>query len=220
MRKKFLASLSPNFLVFFEWCEEYLRINNKKLTIVNKKYITFDGGKCSGWCDGEEIVIAARSALFEETFVHEFAHMQQAIENDPCWDTDDKFWDDLKDDKLSINSWDSLFGIIALEHNCESRALKLSKKWNLFDNEIYAQRANLYLHFYHYVFLSKRWNSSSGLYQFADLIDRMPTKLVKLNSMRKIDMDIMQSFNKNFNHKKSKKTIPIPATLSKCKFLM
>lgn len=205
-KKSLLKKCSPNFVLFFEWAEEYMRKHNKKIIVVDAKKIQFDGGWCGGWCDGDEIAIAGRSALFEETFVHEFAHMMQAIEKSPIWKKEFKFWDDLEKDNVTSLSWPRVLEIIELERDCEKRAIALSKKWDLFDNKIYAQRANVYLYFYQYIFMRGKWMDSTSLYASSYLSDSMPEQIVSMKKLSQIDIDLMQIYEKQIGKgKKNKK---------------
>lgn len=188
--------------------------HGKKLTVAKKKNIIFDSGKCSGWCDGQEIMIAGKNPLFEETFVHEFSHLTQAIELSPLWRNDYRFWDDLDAGKLDVDSWDSIMDIILLERDCERRAIKFSKKWDLFDNHIYAQRANLYLFYYHYVYLKGEWFPSTNLYSYPPLLQMMPRQLVSISEFKTINMNMMKLYDLAHD-KKERKILPKPATLSR-----
>jgi hypothetical protein len=192
----FLKGRRKNFQNFFLWSIKYLDRHNKKLTISNTKKVIADGMPCSGWCDGIEIVIAVKNPKFEQVYVHEFAHMQQAVEEAECWKDCDKFWNDLQKQKLSLDSWACALDIIKLERDCERRALLLNKKYNLFDPEKYAQEANLYLYYYHYVFVKRKWKyGMNKLYQ-SKLCDKMPKKLLPNSHFSTIDMDIMLEFDK------------------------
>jgi hypothetical protein len=215
-RKSFLKKCSKNFVPFFEWVEDYCRQHGKKITIVNSSKINFFGGACSGWCDGNEIALAARGPLFEETFVHEFSHLTQAVEEIELWKEDFSFWTDLQKGRIAADSYFSVLEIIALERDCEARSLAFSKKWNLFDNKIYAQRANTYLYYYQYVFLSRFWSNSAGIYCNPELISSMPEKLLPMKEFLKIDMERMMAFELSLGKgSKLKKILPKPATLSK-----
>lgn len=215
-RKSLLKKCSKNFVPFFEWAEDYCRKHNKKITIADSAKIKFAGGACGGWCDGNEIAIAGRGLLFEETFVHEFAHLTQAVEESKLWKEEFSFWEELEKGKVSAASYLSLLEIIALERDCEKRSIALSKKWNLFDNKIYAQRANVYLYFYQYVFTNRFWGSSGGIYCSPDLIKSMPEKLVPMKEFLKIDMERMLVFDLSLGKGSLKKKIlPKPATLSR-----
>lgn len=192
---------SKNFPAFFEWAEKYLEKHGKTLTVHNGRNVKFDSGLCVGWCDGEEISIALKNPKAEEVFVHEFSHMMQAIEGSPLWKDGYSFWTSLKKGKLEIQDWPKLMEVIALEHDCETRALKLSKKWNLFNNKKYAQAANSYLYYYQYVFLRKKWFNSTCIYK-PNVLDFMPNTLNPLESFNYIDMRMMDAFDEVLNKKR------------------
>lgn len=197
----FLKGRRKTFQDFFLWTEKYLKRNNKKLIISNTKTVSLDGLPCSGWCDGEQIVIASKNRMFEKVYVHEFSHMMQAVQEAECWKDCNKFWNDLAKKKLSLNSWESTLDVIKLERDCERRALALGKKYNLFDLEKYAQEANLYLYYYQYVFIKRKWlYSMNKLYKSA-LLKKMPKKLLPNKHFSIINMDMMLEFDR-LTHKK------------------
>lgn len=197
---KQLESCSPNFRKFFNSATKYLEKHGKNVVIVNSRTITQDGVKCGGWCDGDEIVVAWKHHLFEEVFVHEFSHMQQAVENSPYWKDTSLFWRHLEKDRIAINSWDSVLDIIALERDCEKRAVTHSKRWKLFDNEEYSKSANLYLHYYQYVFLKRKWLNSTRIYNPL-LLQAMPDKIRPLADFKHLDMNLMSLFDKCLDKK-------------------
>lgn len=195
MSPKLLETCSPNFQSFFKWSQDYLKQHGKLCKISNAKSVKSGDGKCGGWCNEDEIRVAFKNPLFEQTYVHEFCHMQQNVERSPLWDAyDSRFWYDMRDGKITLNSWDSLFSLISLEHDCESRVIEQSKKWNLFDNSEYARKANLYLHYYHYIFLRGKWITSTTIYQPA-IVRSMPDKLRELSEFKKIDINLMKDFD-------------------------
>lgn len=187
---------SRNFLKFFEWACEYLKKHNKKLTIRNGKHIYLNKERCAGWCDGDEICVAGNAKLFEEIFVHEFCHMQQAIE-------ESKYW---VEDHPVMTNWESVFKVIQVERDCEMRAIRLSRKWKLFDNKRYAQKTNLYLYFYQYVFLINRWNNSTSIYK-KQLIDLMPDKILPISKFKEINMEVMREFDRHLDKKNKERSI-------------
>lgn len=192
--EKFLDSRSENFKEYFKYTLEYLYKHDKRLKIVNRRNVTVNDCKCSGWCDGDQIVVAEKNPYFEMVYAHEFSHMQQAVEKIEAWDLyDKKFWDNLAKSKIDIRNWNDLMTIIDLERDCENRTLKTSKKWDLFDNEEYAKTANLYLYYYQFVFLQKKWYNTASIYHPV-LIDCMPTKLLPTEQFYKIDMRMMRLF--------------------------
>jgi hypothetical protein len=200
---KAIENCSPKFKKFFAWSCDFLKEHNKKLVIKNTKKIKYleDGTYCSGWCTGEEIVVAAKHHMFQEVYCHEFCHMLQAIEKDPLWEQDNgKFWTNMVEGTLCIKDWDQAFGLIQLERDCERRTIQLSKKWDLFDTKKYAQKANLYLQYYQYVFLKKTWRSSTSIYK-PNLVKVMPDKLLPLSKLQIIDMELMKLYEKEIGKK-------------------
>jgi hypothetical protein len=198
---KFLETCSPNFQKFFDWSKQYLAKHDKKVFVVNTKTVKMDGVRCGGWCEDDKIVVAFKSRMFEETYTHEFSHMQQNVQNSPYWTDTSLFWRHLAKDKVAMNSWDSVLAIIALERDCERRALKHSENWNLFDNADYAKHANIYLHFYQYVFLKRKWNNSTNIYR-PELLELMPEKLKPISSFANIDMKLMGVFEECLGKRK------------------
>jgi len=185
---------SQSFAAFFKYAQTYLQENKKKLQLVNARNINSPDGKCSGWCDGKTLAVATKNPIATEVFVHEFSHMNQAIEASSLWKNNYKFWSHLKRKTLALSNWDYVMEVIELERDCEMRALKHSKKWSLFDNQLYAQRANVYLLFYHYVFIKQKWSTSTVIYN-PILVDAMPNKILPLDYFYKIDMNIMKLFD-------------------------
>lgn len=190
---QFIKKCSPNFQKFFHWSLKTLEKHDKTVTICNTKTVNCDGTKVGGWCNDREIVIAFKNQLFEQTYVHEFSHMQQCVENSPYWKDTSLFWRHLEKDKIAINSWDAVSDVISLERDCERRSILHSKKWGLFDNEEYAKNANLYLHFYQFVFLKRKWPNFSSIYHPL-ITQKMPDKLLPTSHFRHIDMNLMGLF--------------------------
>jgi hypothetical protein len=187
-------NFSENFVSFSEWTKEYCREHDKKIILKNTKKLKFEGGNCAGWCDGDTLSIATKAPLAAETYCHEFAHMTQAVEKSPLWETKNLFWDDLQKNKIDVKSYHSILETIELERDCEKRSLKFSKEWELFDNDLYAQLANAYLYYYQYVFLKRKWFPSSQIYN-PIIVDLMPTKLLPADTFKKIDMDLMHVYD-------------------------
>jgi hypothetical protein len=193
--KKAVEGCSKEFANFFDWSLEYLIEHNKCIKMVNARHVNMGPSqKCSGWCDGSEIVIARKNPLFEQVYVHEFSHMNQAIEESPLWGDDSDFWNLLYTKGLSIPDYQKVMEVIALERDCEKRAIAHSKKWKLFDNEAYAKQANTYLHYYQYIFLTKKWVNSTSIYH-PMILDVMSSKIKDIGSFYEIDMDLMNLFH-------------------------
>jgi hypothetical protein len=192
--QKALNGRSENFKSFFEWSIDYLCEHKKKVKLSNSRFLNMTPSqRCSGWCDGNEIVVAFKSPLFEQVYVHEFSHMTQCVENSILWKDDFDFWNDLSKG-FTIKSYDKILEVIALERDCEKRALALSKKWDLFDNALYAKQANLYLHYYQYIFLTNKWINSTSIYHPL-ILEKMSDKLQPMSCFSKIDMELMKLFH-------------------------
>lgn len=191
---KTLEGCSKNFRRFFDWSLDYLCEHHKKVQIVNRRHVIMnDSQKCSGWCDGSEIVVARKNPLFEQVYVHEFSHMTQAIEESPLWEEEFDFWNLLYGKGLLVQDYERVFDVIALERDCEKRSVSFSKKWKLFDEEQYARQANVYLHYYQYLFLTNKWINSTSIYHPL-LLQYMPEKIQPLHKFKNIDMDLMRLF--------------------------
>lgn len=195
-----ISDCNPKFKNFFAYALDYLNEHNKELVIHPGSKIKFgdDPAECTGWCDGDSIEIARELNLFEETFVHEFCHMTQAVEDIHLWNQHQKstFWDDLQSNNTDcINFWDEIYKTIRLEQDCEARVLEINKHWNLFDASLYAKQANAYLYFYHYVYITRNWELASPLY-CDELLKVMPSKLLTPKQLKSIDMNIMRVYAK------------------------
>ncbi len=193
---KFLKRRSENFKKFFEWSLKYCEKHDKILEFRDVSYLREDG-KHIGNCDGNKIIMATKdNKRFEEIYAHEFCHLMQAVEHADVWvNTDNNIYNKMGDGTIQTSDWNAILSVIAVERDCEKRVLALSKKWGLFDNEMYIQNSNLYMHFYHYVYLIGRWPSCDTIYK-KQILDRMPTKLLTMKDMQKIDMSIMLLFDK------------------------
>ncbi len=185
---------SPNFLEFFDWSCEKAKKNNKIIDVRDSKFIVFDG-KCQGFCDGEQVVVARKSKNFELTYVHEVSHLDQAIENSPYWLLDNHW-----PKKFKIEDFENYFKIIQMERDCEIRSIKYGKNWKLFDIDDYARKANAYLFFYQFAFLRRRWIYFKNLF-CKEILSEMPLKIVSEDQLKNIDMDLMMLYSKVYESK-------------------
>lgn len=191
--------IDKDFEPFFEYAKDYIIKNNGQLIVKNVKYLR-EGGRHSGSCDGEQIIIAGKCNKFKQVFVHEFAHFTQAVDQMPLWENGldtTPFWKWLekKESKDGIVLWDHLVEIALLERDCELRSLKLIKKFNIpICPKEYAKCANLYLYYYHFCFLKRRWVSNYSKVYESELFAKMPEKIIPKSKLLKIDMDIMKMF--------------------------
>jgi hypothetical protein len=195
-----MAAKTCKFPAFKKWACNYLEEHGKKLEIRPSTYVQAEGGRCAGFCDGAKVVVAGKNELFKEVFVHEFSHMTQVVEQSEIWDKNWDFWKILNHKKDFIPEWETILNIIELERDCEARALKFSRKWDLFDNEIYARQANVYLYYYQYVYLTRTWANTKCIYG-PEVILMVPDKLVPLKNFNSINMGMMQAFHRQMTRK-------------------
>lgn len=194
-----LKDCSLNFKRFFDWALQFCLKHNKQIILEDDVCLVNDGIRYSGECNGDTIKIAVRFPMFEEIFVHEFSHLNQAVYNSKYW-KDNDFWLNLSIKNLNIPTWNDVLETIALERDCDLRSLTFSRKWNLFDNQNYAKKVNLYLYYYQFVFLENQWYNSTTIYH-PKILEVMPSRVLPITTFQKINMDIMNLFFDCLNEK-------------------
>lgn len=139
---------------FVSHVRDHLAQYGMRLVIGRGKLLNCGGYRCEGFFNDQErmIKIARHSANFLETLVHEYSHFLQYINNSKIYQKSDKAilmvddWfagKDFPEDKLRR----SFFIIRAMERDCEKRAVKLIKKFNLqIDEKLYTKRAHCYIY--------------------------------------------------------------------------
>lgn len=186
-----------NFKKFEKYAINYCKKHDKTITLVPQKTVSqeeFKDFKCAGFCDGDEMVVATKNQNFHTVFVHEFAHLTQAVERIPMWDESGDIWSAIQKGKVSLGKWDEFVNVIAVERDCERRSLNLIKKFNITNPEIYAQNANIYLYYYQYVFMTQRWSGRKSLYDCKELRNIVPKKLLSAKHFGNINMEVMTCF--------------------------
>ena len=140
--------------------------------------------KSGGWFSGKELVVAYNSPQGFDTLLHEYCHMRQCIEK--C-----KEWNDyVEGSSMAFTYWLngmdvdaasaalSMNKCIALELDCEARALQCIKDYKLdIDAARYAKLANIYLYAHHRMLQQQKW--FKNLYQDVNL-DIVPDALLPL----------------------------------------
>lgn len=187
---------------FLEYSLDYSKSRGYKTEIRPVGFLRLHGGRCIGYCDEGNITLAGFHKLAEPTYVHEFCHTQQLVEEHPLWYVDSDYSKFLKPNcslasiyKCGVKHFEAFWDAIQLEHDCELRSLKHIKDFDLpVDPERYSQEANLYFFYYHWIYLKKRWSGSTNIYK-EELIQQMPTKIVPLSKLRTIDMDLMMVYD-------------------------
>lgn len=145
-------------LNFITKCTRELLANGFSVLIHRKKELDGYGGWFGAEEGEKELVVALDHDMGFEVFLHEYCHYLQWKNNRDLWDRSLLTYDILFEwiDKPESNYTDeelnqSLHDILELEHDCESRALKLLQN-NPIENvstDKYIRAVNAYLLHYH-----------------------------------------------------------------------
>jgi hypothetical protein len=139
---------------FVSHVKNHLAEHGMKLVIGRGKMVNVGGYRCVGYFDDTEkvIKIAGQSQEFLSTLVHEYSHFLQYINklkiykksNIAGYIIDDWFrGNEYPEKKLKR----AFFIVRAMERDCEKRAIKLIKKFNLqIDPKMYAKKAHCYIY--------------------------------------------------------------------------
>jgi len=183
---------------FLDYALDFAEKYNKKIEFRNVKYLLINRKEaCTGYADEEGLVVAYQSdenSIWKafETFIHEFCHLEQEAEDSDEWKN--WRWFDFSN-KFDPFAYENVMSVIALERDCEKRAIKYINKYQMFDSAPYAKEANAYLYFQQFCFLKGKWFSlkqNQKLYE--EFVDIMPEKLIPLKNFWNIDMQVMQKF--------------------------
>lgn len=145
-------------LNFITKCTRELLANGFSVLIHRKKELDGYGGWFGAEEGEKELVVALDHHMGFETFLHEYCHYLQWKTNRPLWDrsllTYDVLFDWIeKPEAIYTNEQldQSLHDILELEHDCETRALKLLRNNPIEDVDIdkYIRAVNAYLLHYH-----------------------------------------------------------------------
>lgn len=128
--------------------------------LLNKRTVKRTGG----WFNGKELVVAYNNAQGFEILLHEYCHMRQCIDNCKQWveyveDASIAFthWLNGKGDDAAA-AMSSMHKCIALEHDCEVRALQCVKDCKLdVDVQRYTKLSNIYLYAHHRMLQHRKW---------------------------------------------------------------
>ena len=185
-------------MAFLDYALDFAEKYNKKIEFRNVKYLLINRKEaCTGYADEEGLVVAYQSdknSIWKafETFIHEFCHLEQEAEDSDEWKN--WRWFDFSN-KFDPFAYENVMSVIALERDCEKRAIKYINKYQMFDSAPYAKEANAYLYFQQFCFLKGKWFSlkqNQKLYE--EFVDIMPEKLIPLKNFWNIDMQVMQKF--------------------------
>jgi len=161
-------------------CKKYgvkCRLKNTSYVIINKTT------KVSGYFDESvpELVCSMNSKESISILVHEYCHLTQWIDYIPLWKKAEisiPIVFNWLDGKNVRNIKQHLAVCRDLELDNEKRSVEMIKKHNLpIDIKRYIKRANAYVQFYNYLYISRKWsNSKNTPYNNENLINIMPDK--------------------------------------------
>lgn len=193
---KNLDQLDDNFKEFVSYVKSECKKSNIQVYLSKGKRVKIAPGVFStGYFDEHKLAVATKIDLdrFKGTFVHEFCHFLQWRENDPSYidstlDNNNKidiyelFEEWLSyDSEISDEDLDEIVAkIILMEKNCEQRAIKLMRKFDLsIDVDKYIKEANAYLYYHHIVKHERQWYNCQKKppYYNQEVIDIMPDTL-------------------------------------------
>lgn len=157
---------------FVSWVKSECKKANVEVSLRSVSFVKAGVGiKCSGYFeervdDVPRLVSSLNRKDWVEILAHEFSHMRQWQEKMPLWvDSSESF--ELMDKWLAgglVYDIKKHLGVVRdLELDCEKRAVKLIKEWNLnVDIENYIRKANAYVHFYNYIYKTRKWSDPNN----------------------------------------------------------
>lgn len=175
---------------FVAHVKEALAAEGCELYASKGKTVLCDGVKCSGYFCGDVKRLAIATNRNEQYMVgilaHEFGHFNQWREQSDIWTADTMNENDFKrlitpEKRLTPTLKRKLSCLRELEADCERRAIKLIKKFDLkIDIRKYAQNANAYIYFYTFIEEYRRWYpSGQGPWSVRKIVNAMPTSIIR-----------------------------------------
>lgn len=139
---------------FVSFVKKHLAQYGMKLIIGRGRLVNVGGYRCEGYFDESKkiIKIARNCTNFLETLVHEYCHFLQFVGKSKIYKKSD-IAGYIIDDWFRGQEYSSekikraFFLVRAMERDCEKRAVKVIKKFNLkIDSKLYAKRAHCYIY--------------------------------------------------------------------------
>jgi predicted DNA-binding transcriptional regulator len=188
-----IKDATDNFNEFFELAYEDLKESDIKISFKMRKRIKLGDDWCGGFFDGKELAVAINHPNAAEIFTHEYCHYRQFKDNSPLWEAVQRnnIFSFIEKGLFGKKWWSTIYDTISLERDCEMRVLEINREFNLFDEVTYTKNANAYLYFHQYVFVNRSWKGSCN---DPLIVDAMPSKIVSLKKLEKIDPKIMKLF--------------------------
>jgi hypothetical protein len=159
-------------------CIHTLQQNNVSIKLSKSKRVKSpDGSLCKGYwedSDSNNLVFACSiQGDIEEwigTFAHEYCHFLQWLDKDKVWCKYHKLDPEILINCITnkpIKEKDLDYYLTVsqdIELDCEKRTVKLLKSYGVpIDYEKYIRSANVYIFYYSYLKISRRWNNTSNI---------------------------------------------------------
>ena len=164
-----------------------VRAAGMKVIISKGRWVSVGGDSAyAGYFDETEdkgvLKVAAGAIGWFEVFVHEYGHFTQ-------WRDQCRPWRDLKDSCQIFDAWintgkdfsdktvDRAYKAVRnMELDCERRAVKLIKKFDLpIDVKSYIKKANVYIYYHAYIRKYRKWYKDTAPYRSKRICKLMPT---------------------------------------------
>ena len=175
---------------FVRHVKNHLAEYGMSLVIGRGKLVNVGGYRCVGYFDeGQKVIkIARNSCDFMSTLVHEYCHFLQCISKCKIFKKSDSAgimideWFNGKDypeKKLKR----AFFLVRAMERDCEKRAVKIIKKFNLeIDSKMYAKKANCYIYSHFLMEKTRKFHSyKKSPYHSPLVLKIMPSSMAVLS---------------------------------------
>ena len=159
--------MKPNDLAFIDFVKQECKRVGIKCILKNVKSVKLSEGsnaRCSGYFDSEnkELVVSMKRPDSLAILVHEYCHLTQWEEQIPLWKKADVSLTKIDEwlcGKEIRNIKKHLAIARDLELDNEKRSVKMIRKWKLSINiKDYIQKANSYIHFYNYIYYTRKWS--------------------------------------------------------------
>lgn len=160
-----MARFTKEDLAFIEHVKAECKRTGIKCDLRPTKYVKISNIVCSGYfdADGKALVCSMNRPDSLGILAHEYAHLTQ-------WDEGIDLWDKAGNSMEKIDGWlggkrvhhiKRHLGVSRdLELDNERRTVKLIKKWKLsIDVKDYIKKANAYIHFYNWMYHTRKWSS-------------------------------------------------------------
>ena len=176
--------MNMNEKEFIKFVKQECKKHNIKCVLKNTKTVKLtEDDRCSGYFDGESLVVAMNRSDAIQILVHEYGHLTQWAEQCDIWvqcekhESHERMYRWLAGERVR-NIHKAIALCRDLELDNEKRSVKLIKKFNLNVNiDSYIKRVNAYVQFYNYLMISRKWCATTNIpYKNNRLLKVMPVK--------------------------------------------